>query len=292
MRKLRVLPKNIGQRVDVFVTSRLPNFTRSALKGLFKRGQVLVNDRPIKAGHKLRPQDTLIVDTSLLDSEPAPVKLPVVYEDKDAVVINKPAGILTHSKGGLTLEPTVASFIKGKLTDKSLSGNRAGIVHRLDRGTSGVIIGAKTAAVLAYLQKQFSTRQVKKAYVAVVEGQLEPAAALIDAPIARHPKKPQTFRVSAAGKPAQTEYHLLKSFKRGGLDFSYVELKPLTGRTHQLRVHLKYVGHPVVGDPVYGRSAGPLLLHAKSLTVSLPSGETKTFSAPLPKIFKEFMDHG
>jgi len=203
------------------------------------------------------------------------------------VVIDKPSGILTHAKGALNTEATVASFIKNKISDEQLGGNRAGIVHRLDRQTSGLIITAKNKAALNWLQKQFSNRKVKKTYLAIVEGRPKPEAAIIDAPIARNPKKPQTFIVSSSGKSAQSQYKVLKTFRIKNNSYSLLELKPKTGRTHQLRVHLAYIGHPVVGDPVYGQPRKRLLLHATKLELSLPNGTAKSFISPMPPELKE-----
>lgn len=276
------------QRADIFVTNKYPQFARSALKGLFEREKVHINGKAAKAGNKLKLGDKLSVDTKLLFKEPKKLNLPVIYEDDDVIVINKPVGVLTHSKGALNLEPTVASFIRPKLNDKSLVGNRAGVIHRLDRATSGVIIVAKNTMALRSMQKQFSTRKVKKTYIAVAEGRLAEKQAIIDAPIARNPKKPQTFKASTSGKPSQTEYKVLKEFKKANKVYSMVELKPLTGRTHQLRVHLSYIGHPIVGDSVYGHGGETMLLHAKELELTLPHGQRKKFAAPLPDSFKDF----
>jgi 23S rRNA pseudouridine1911/1915/1917 synthase len=286
-------PADAGTRLDVVVASLYPEFTRSSLELLFDKQRVSVNGKKSKAAYKLRPMDSVAVDESLLRNSPEPIELPVIYQDDDVVVIDKPAGVLTHSKGALNLEATVADFIGKKITDESLSGNRAGIVHRLDRATSGVIITAKNQKAMKYLQRQFSQRKVKKTYHAVAEGFLEPKEALIDAPIARNPKKPQTFKVLSSGKPATTGYKVLKDFKKNGKNFSRVELKPLTGRTHQLRVHMAYIGHPIVGDVVYGHGGNNLLLlHATSLEITLPGGERKIFNSDLPAIFKEFEKDG
>jgi len=290
MKEFTVGPEYAGQRLDVFVAGQHPQFTRSSLLGLFKNGLVTVNNEIEKAGYKLRPQDNVIVDQAMLTADPPAIELPVIFEDDNVVVIDKPAGVLTHSKGALNTEATVASFIKEKITDERLQGNRAGIVHRLDRHTSGVIITAKTDKALKHLQKQFSQRKVKKTYIAVVEGDLEPAEAIIDAPIVRNPKRPQTFVVSSTGKPSVTHYKKLKTFERGGRAYSLVELKPRTGRTHQLRVHMAYIGYPIVGDRVYGRAADEMLLHARSLELTLPDSTRRTFESEVPDRIKEFTD--
>jgi len=251
---------------------------------------VAVNAEVTKPSHKIKLGDEVQVDESLLRLKPPKIELPIIYEDDDVVVIDKPAGILSHSKGALNLEATVASFIKPRIKDKTLSGNRAGIVHRLDRPTSGVIIAAKNADSLVKLQKQFSKRNAKKIYIAIVEGLLEPTEAIIDAPIMRNPAKPQTFKVSSAGKPAITQYKVLKSFEKGSKAYSLVELRPLTGRTHQIRVHMAYINHPIVGDHVYGHDGDGLMLHAKSLEITLPNSERKVFSAKIPVRIEEFSD--
>lgn len=212
--------------------------------------------------------------------------LPVLYEDDDCVVINKPAGILTHTQGAHNPEATVATFLRDKVN--GLDGERAGIVHRLDRATSGVIIGAKNQAALSWLQKQFAQRKVKKTYVAIAEGHLKEPEAIVDMPVGRNPKAPATFRVDANGKHALTHYRVLKENDK----YSLLELKPETGRTHQLRVHLAHLGHPIVNDPLYGKGTygDRLFLHALSLEITLPSRERKTFTAPLPPEFNAFME--
>lgn len=284
-------PEAVGSRVDIFVSQKYPQFARSALAVLFDTNSVLVNGATVKAGEKLREGDTVSVDEAALFNEPELIELPVIYEDENVVVVNKPAGILTHSKGSLNQEGTVATFIKSKINDENLSGNRAGIVHRLDRATSGVMIAVKNAQALLYLQKQFSQRKTKKTYYTIVEGWPNPEKAMIDAPIERNPKKPQTFKVGTGGKTAQTNYKILKKFTKEDKEYALLELNPVTGRTHQLRVHLSYIEHPIVGDGFYGRPGNYTYLHAGSLEITLPGGVRKIFTAPLPKIFKEFQEN-
>lgn len=288
MRELKVGQAEVGQRADVFVAWKYPQFSRSSLDKLFDKGLVSVRKKPVKSSHKLKDRDVLVVDDDLLFAVPEPIELPILYEDDDILVIDKPAGVLTHSKGALNDESTIASFIRPKVS-KQIVGNRAGIVHRLDRATSGVIITAKTTTALARLQKQFSTRKTKKTYMAVVTGQISPKAAVIDAPIARNPKKPQTFTVSKDGKSSQTEYKVIKMFTKKGRLYSLLEIKPLTGRTHQIRVHLKYIGHPVIGDSVYGIGGNNMMLHASQLEITLPSKQRVVFESALPKYFSEFI---
>ncbi len=287
--RFNVSKENVGKRTDVFIASMYPEFTRSSLSALFDKEMVKINGKTAGAASKLHSSDKIIIDETLLKQEPPEIELLVMYEDQDVIVINKPAGILTHSKGALNTEATVASFIAPKFNDQNLTGNRAGIVHRLDRATSGVILTAKNEKALKWLQKQFSTRKADKRYVAIVEGLPEPAEAIIDAPIERNPKKRQTFRVEVGGKPSQTKYKLLKVLNKSNNTYSLLELIPQTGRTHQLRVHLKYTGHPIVGDRIYGHGGEDLYLHASSLELVLPDGRKMKFEAPAPKIFKEFI---
>lgn len=275
--------KTRTQRLDQYVVAQLPESSRAFATKLIEEGKVLVNGKPqLKAGYKLRPADKIRIKyVPETEAHIPDITLPVLYEDKDCVVIDKPLGLLTHSKGAFNPEPTVASWLKSRLT--GMSGERAGIVHRLDRATSGVMICAKTPEALSWLQKQFSLRKVKKSYVAIVEGELALPEAIIDMPIARNPKKPQTFRVGSNGKPAVTAYKVLKTNGKRSL----IELQPTTGRTHQLRVHLAHIKHPIVGDTFYhGPAADRLFLHARSLEITLPDRQRKIFSSPLPKEFK------
>jgi 23S rRNA pseudouridine1911/1915/1917 synthase len=275
------------ERLDHYVVRQLPGLSRSAAVHLIEVGKVAVNGRvATKASRKIQSIDEVKINENALEEAVIPkIDLPVIYEDKSCVVINKPVGLLTHSKGAFNPEATVATWLSDHVT-AGMDGDRAGIVHRLDRATSGVMICAKTPDALSWLQKQFSQRKVKKTYVAVVEGTLKEKEAIIDMPIERNPRKPQTFRVGANGKSAITAYKVLKSDGRHSL----LELRPTTGRTHQLRVHLQQLGHPIVGDTLYGgKSADRLFLHATSLELTLLNKERKTFEVPPPRIFTEMV---
>lgn len=275
-----------AERLDQYVVRQMPKLSRSAASHLVESGKVLVNGAAVtKPGHRVRASDKIdINDEVLLPPEIPEIELPVIYEDKNCVVIDKPVGVLSHSKGAFNPEATVATWLSSRV--KNLNGERAGIVHRLDRATSGVMICAKTPEALSWLQKQFSERKVKKIYTAVVEGTPSRETAVIDMPIERNPKKPQTFRVGANGKPAVTAYKVLQS----GARYSLLELRPTTGRTHQLRVHLNQLGHPIAGDTLYGGpDADRLFLHATSLEITLPSKARKVFESPVPPIFKELV---
>ncbi len=274
-------------RLDIFVVSIMPALSRAYAQKLCDQDKVSVNGKIVKAGHKLHEGNKVSIDydPSELDNIPQ-IDLPVLYEDDDCVVINKPAGVLTHAQGVFSNEATVASFLRGRIHDNfGKDDGRTGVVHRLDRATSGVIIGAKNQAALSWLQKQFAQRKVKKSYIAVVQGRPKQDEAIIDMPIERNPKAPATFRVGINGKPSTTHYKVLRSNDRESL----LELKPETGRTHQLRVHMAQIGNPIVGDPLYGdgKYGDRLFLHANSLEITLPNRERRIFTAPVPDEFEE-----
>jgi 23S rRNA pseudouridine1911/1915/1917 synthase len=272
-----------AQRLDRRVIELIPQLSRAFAVKLIEAGKVSVHDIPVtKAGYKLQASaaETVHVDYDLKEIENIPtIDLEVLYEDDDCVVINKPLGLLSHSKGLFNPEATVETWLRSRT---KMTGARAGIVHRLDRATSGVMICAKTPPALTWLQKQFSKRNVKKTYIAIVKGTLEPDEAIIDMPIERNPKAPAMFRVGPNGKSAVTHYKVIQHSE----PYSLLELAPTTGRTHQLRVHLNKIGHPIVGDTFYdGEPAERLFLHAEKLEITLPNHERQTFTAPLPQEF-------
>lgn len=283
----------MGERLDKALAQLYPEYSRSAIEKLIDGEQILVNQKAVKSKHVLKAGDEISVNFTDLDREPDHIDLPVIYEDENVVVINKPIGVLAHSKGAFNKEGTVATWLKhhiaSRLDDDFWSTNRAGIVHRLDRATSGIMILAKNRATQTHLQKQFAQRNVKKVYLAVVSGEMPESEGLIDIPIERNPKKPATFRAGANGKSAQTDFTVLKT-NYGQRIYSLIELRPRTGRTHQLRVHLAYLKHPIVGDEFYsGEPAERLLLHAESLELTLPGGIRKKWQAKTPAIFSNYL---
>ena len=295
MRRFTIDESDVQKRLDIFVAENLPEVSRAYVRKLYEMGSVEVNDEPAKLSYKLKEGDRISIDYEPSSIEHTPdIELPILYEDGECVVINKPTGLLTHSKGSFNPEATVATWLNQKLgAVKELNKvSREGIVHRLDRGTSGVMILAKTPEAMSWLQKQFSSRKVKKTYIAIVVGELNPTEAVIDMPIERNPRRPQTFRVGSHGKPSKTHYKVLKVVNYHGSVISLVELKPETGRTHQLRVHLKQIGHPIIGDSFYdGRLADRLYLHARDLELTLPNKERRVFSAKLPKEFDNYLEN-
>lgn len=273
-------------RLDQEVVRRYEGYSRSTVQKYIKEGYVSVNGEVVKTPkYEVQETDDIAL-TPPVRPDTSSHELPIIYVDDAVIVVNKPAGVLTHSKGALNTEFTVADFFR-RYTTHALDTSRPGIVHRLDRDTSGLIIGARTDEAAALLKKQFADRTVKKQYTAVVDGVPKLEKVLIDLPIGRNPSAPSTFRVDPKGKPAITSYEVKGS---NGVQ-SLVELTPKTGRTHQLRVHMQYIKTPIAGDRVYGRadSAPRLCLHARSLELTLPGSLRKKFTAPVPVEFKEFI---
>ncbi len=272
--------KSDKKRLDLELADRYPETSRSTWQKHIKAGHVTVNGTAqISPKFDVTVNDAIAIDVPELTDFSAS-ELPIIYIDDNVIVINKPVGVLTHSKGALNDEFTVADFFR-RYSTYHLDTNRPGIVHRLDRDTSGVMIGARNEETATMLQKQFADRRTKKTYIAVVDGAPKSDHSTIDLPIGRNPSAPSTFRVDAKGKAAQTTYKVLASDG----DQSLVRLQPRTGRTHQLRVHMAYIGTPITGDRVYGKIADRLYLHAYSLEVTIPTSNRQTFGAPLPPEF-------
>ena len=271
-------------RLDIYLSTKFDTtISRSLWQKYIKAGYVSVNNKVVTTP-KFEVDETDEIALNLPEKEQADVDLPILYEDDDVIVVNKPSGLLTHAKGGLSDESTVAEIIRQK-TSFATDTDRPGIIHRLDRDTSGLLIIAKNPESAAHLQRQFAERTAKKTYIAITDGKPKLNAAKIDLPIGRNPSAPSTFRIDPNGKPAQTTYHVLAENDAQSL----VELKPTTGRTHQLRVHLAHLNAPILGDRVYGKPSDcRMMLHAQKLEITLPSGERKVFEAAVPDEFKKF----
>ena len=278
----RISPTKV--RLDIYLSTKFDTtISRSLWQKYIKAGYVSVNNK-VATTPKFEVDETDEIALNLPEKEQTDVDLPILYEDDDVIVVNKPSGLLTHAKGGLSDEPTVAEIIRPK-TSFATDTDRPGIVHRLDRDTSGLLIIAKNPESAAHLQRQFAERTAKKTYIAITDGKPKLNAAKIDLPIGRNPSAPSTFRIDPNGKPAQTTYHVLAENDAQSL----IELKPTTGRTHQLRVHLAHLNAPILGDRVYGKSSDcRMMLHAQKLEITLPSGDRKVFEAAIPDEFKRF----
>lgn len=255
-------------RLDLIMVKKYPEYNRSTLQKFISSGFVKV-DREVVKKANLKFREDVNIELSVPETQKnATLEPEIIYEDKNVLVLDKPAGLLSMAKGEYCSEKT--------LEDYGL------LVHRLDRGTSGVVILAKNPETQKFLRKQFQDRKTHKTYYAVVEGRPKLDEARIDLPIARDLKHPTTFRVDPNGKPSETFYKVIRTNDK----YSLLELRPTTGRTHQLRVHLKYLEHPIIGDPVYGSKNAPrLYLHAKELEITLPGGDRRIFEAKLPQEF-------
>jgi 23S rRNA pseudouridine1911/1915/1917 synthase len=310
---IELLVAKSGQRLDKYIPQQLPDLSRSLVQRLIREGLVTVNRQTVKASRKVEIGDAIVLRIPPL--EPLEVRaeaipLEVVYEDADLLVVNKPAGMVVHPAYGHRTG-TLVNAVLAHCPEIADVGDtlRSGVVHRLDKETSGLIIVAKNEAAHQHLQRQFKRREVKKVYLALVEGHLEPARGLIEAPIGRDPRRRKRMAVVKAeegGREAQTKYQVVEYFalQVGGTSrlYTLVEAQPVTGRTHQVRVHFAFIGHPLVGDPVYGfrkqRLADyglpPLrrqFLHAQSLGLYLPhSNQFVEFRAELPTDLREVLE--
>jgi 23S rRNA pseudouridine1911/1915/1917 synthase len=274
-------------RLDVFIARKLPELTRSRARKLIEHGLVTIDgEPPVKVGVLLeRGQRVSVTVPPEERNELRPESLPlrIVYEDDDLVVVNKPAGMAVHPSPGHESGTLVNALLAhSPRLSRAGGAGRPGIVHRLDKDTSGLIIAAKTDKAHVKLARQLHDKLMEKTYVALVEGHVDPPEGAIDAPIARHPAYRQKMAIVAGGRAARTRYQVVREYE----GYSLVELHPETGRTHQLRVHLASIGHPVAGDRVYGvkRDDGfpRQFLHAQRLVFTHPrTHERIEVEAPL-----------
>ncbi len=303
MMRLRPGPEDRGVRLDIFLSRFLNELTRSQLQALNRRGAILVDGVGEKSGYRIRGGEEIEINPpppEPLSIEPESIPLVVCYEDSELAVIDKPAGMVVHSgagnRRGTLVNALLARF--GKLSDAGGS-TRAGIVHRLDKLTSGLIIVARNNESHHRLSRSFEKREVGKTYTALVHGRPKAATGTIDLNIGRHPKV--RTRMSArptGGRVAHSEYRVLRELT----GFSLLEVRISTGRTHQIRVHLSTIGHPVVGDSVYGEKAdavfrrkyqdpGRYFLHASDLEFPHPvTGTTMAFHSPLPADLRRLLE--
>ncbi|TMD67778.1 MAG: RluA family pseudouridine synthase [Chloroflexi bacterium] len=284
-----------GQRIDRYIASLFENVSRTSVQQMIVDEGVLVNGHTSKPGYLLRVGDEVCIVQSVPKStgnaKPRVLPLDIIYEDEDLLVVNKTAGMVVHPSPG-HVDDTLVNAVLARYPDlQHVEGLRPGIVHRLDRDTSGLIIVAKNAHTQAALIEQMKRHEIVKRYLALVEGLVSSDNGSIDAPIGRDPRHRQQMAVTATGsREARTHFRVLERFQRHTLLLLQLE----TGRTHQIRVHLKAIGHPVVGDPVYGSgntrgniSLKRQFLHAFQLTFTHPmSGKVLELEAPLPEDLK------
>lgn len=287
----KIIIADKSERLDVFLSEKLDK-TRSAVKKLVDDGEITVNGNKVKAGRVLKIGEEISVsipDPVKLDLEAENIPLDIIYQDKDIAIINKPQGMTVHAGNG-THGSTLVNALLYHLD--SLSGIngviRPGIVHRIDKDTSGLLVVAKNDAAHLSLSEQIKNKTCHRIYLALLEGTVKQNDGIIDTFIGRSDKNRTMMAVKDSGRRAVTHFKVLKRYK----EFTFAEFRLETGRTHQIRVHCKYIGHPIVGDPVYGYEKQKFklngqLLHAWKLELTHPStGERMSFEAPLPDYFQ------
>jgi 23S rRNA pseudouridine1911/1915/1917 synthase len=296
---LSVAAGNEGERLDAFLAERIEGWSRARLQRLIEEADVLVNGRAVKSSYKLHLNDEIEVELTPPPSTsfaPENIPLDIVYEDDELIVVNKPAGIVVHPAAGV-MSGTLANALAFHFQQLSTTGGvaRPGIVHRLDKGTSGLMVVAKTESAHEHIADQFRDREIFKSYMALVHGQVEKRTGQIDQPIARDRGNRTRMAVVRGGRPALSIYRVRKRFER----FTLLNVELKTGRTHQIRVHLAWLKHPVVGDEAYGTGRdktipdhkirtevaklGRQFLHAEQLGFRHPkTGEEMRFTAQLP----------
>lgn len=299
--------ENAGKRLDAFLSEKIENWSRSRLQKLIDDGEVSVNENPAKPSYRLRAGDEIEVELAELAAEtfePENIPLEIVYEDESLAVINKPAGMVVHPGAGVpngTLANAIAYHFNFQVSDSKFE-NRVGIVHRLDKDTSGLIVVAKTEEIHEKLSEQFRNREVYKSYVALVHGEIAEKSGTIDQPIAREKHNRTKMSVRKHGRNAVSLWKVRKRFEK----FTLLNVEIKTGRTHQIRVHLSFINHPVVGDETYNSGRDKTVkdpktrqtiaelkrffLHAERLAFTHPLTEEKMdFYVPLPEELKNLL---
>ncbi|MCX7711067.1 MAG: RluA family pseudouridine synthase [Clostridia bacterium] len=298
MEEIKLISEEKDIRIDAWLAGQLEQFSRSYIQKLAADGNVFVNQSAVKSNYKLKTGDEIVLrvpEPEKLDVVPEKISLNVLYEDEDIIVIDKPKGMVVHPAVGNysgTLVNALMDYCGESLSD--INGViRPGIVHRIDKDTSGLLVVAKNNAAHENLSDMLKEHDIKRTYIAVVEGIVREEAGKIDAPIGRHPVDRKKMAVNTKnGRHAVTHFKVLERFK----GYSLVELQLETGRTHQIRVHLSYIGFPIVGDEVYGRRKQRFdlqgqALHAKALAFIHPTtGKQMEFHSPLPEYFERLLN--
>jgi len=293
--KVIKITENIEERLDKYLVPLLPEYTRTQIQIMINNREILVNNNEVKPSYKPRSGDEILIrclDPKILDVVSEEIPLDIYYEDSDVIVVNKPSGMVVHPAFG-NYRGTLVNALMHHCKDlSSINGViRAGIVHRLDKDTSGLLVACKNDFAHKELSKQFKERQVVRRYIAIVNGVIEHNLGRIDAPIGRSPVDRKMMAVVEDGKPAVTNFKVIERLKK----HTVIELHLETGRTHQIRVHMQYIGYPVAGDPMYGTkkdiSKYGQYLHAFKLGFVHPrTHEYLEFNSPLPDFFVEYLE--
>lgn len=285
-----------GTRIDLYVTQKIKNLSRSYVQKLVDESNIEVNGKNVKSNYKVKKGDNISVcipDPVKLDVEAEDIDLDILYEDDDIIVINKPQGMVVHPAAGNYTGTMVNALLNHCKDLSGINGvMRPGIVHRIDKDTSGVIIAAKNDMSHKNLAKQIKDHTVNRKYIALVEGVVRPDSGTIDGPIGRHPVDRKKMDVVPNGRPAITHFKVIERFR----NYTLIEAKLETGRTHQIRVHMAHIGHPVVGDIVYGLKKQKFKLKGQALHAAVlgfvhpRTGEYMEFKAPLPPYFQKLIE--
>lgn len=295
-RKFLITEENKNKRLDTFLAENLDGKSRSFIQGLIEKEEVLVNSNIKKSNYKLRIADEVqvnIPDPTHVNIEPEDIPIDIIYEDSDVIVVNKPQGMVVHPAPG-NYEGTLVNALLNHCSDLSgINGvARPGIVHRIDKDTSGILVVAKNDNAHNKLSEQFKEHSITRVYLALVEGIIKEDEGTIDAPLARHPKERIKIAIVPSGRRAVTHYKVIKRFK----EYTLVQCKLETGRTHQIRVHMCHIGHPLVGDPVYGYKKQKFnlegqMLYAQKLGFIHPkTNDYIEFQCDIPSYFKNVLD--
>lgn len=306
--QIKISTAAAGSRLDIFLAEKIDGWSRSRLQRLIDDGDVLVNERQVKASYKVRENDEIEIELTELPAtqfEPEDIPLDIVFEDEHLAVINKSAGMIVHPGAGVpngTLANAIAYHFANWSPAHTGGSDRLGIVHRLDKDTSGLIVVAKTEQIAEELSRQFHDREVEKSYIALVHGSIEQNSGTIDAPIVRDKHNRLKMRIAQTGRNAFSLWKVKQRFEK----FTLVDVEIKTGRTHQIRVHLAYINHPVVGDATYNegrdnsvansdvrkaiKALRRFFLHAERLSFTHPVTKDRLdFNAPLPPSLIHFL---
>lgn len=288
--------EDVGQRLDVYLTTQLPDYSRSFFQNLIKQDHIFVGGRPAKANHRIKAADDILITippAREVHITPENIDLDIVYQDKDIVVINKPQGMVVHPAVGNYTGTLVNALLYHCTELSGINGEiRPGIVHRIDKDTSGLLVVAKNDFAHRSLAQQIREKSASRVYQAIVENNFKEDSGTVKANIGRHPVERKKMAVVNSGRIAVTHYKVLERF---GI-YNLLELSLETGRTHQIRVHMSYIGHPILGDPLYGSHNQKFTLkgqalHAVKLVLDHPrTGEHMTFFAPLPDYFEKLIE--
>ncbi len=286
-----------GERLDVFLTRTVEGLSRSAAQNLLEKGNVRVNGKPAKKNYRTVSGDVVTVripEPEPLEIAPAQMELNIVYEDEDVIILDKPKGLVVHPAAGHWNDTLVNGLMYAR--GDSLSGIngvlRPGIVHRIDKDTSGLLIVAKNDYAHTFLASQLKDHTLARTYEAVVCGSFKEDSGTVDAPIGRHPSDRKRMTVTHQGKPAVTHWEVVRRYR----GYTHIRCRLETGRTHQIRVHMAHIGHPILGDMVYGRKKPELgqdtqCLHACRLSFQHPkTGMVAVAESPLPEYFREVLE--